>query len=176
MARGRDPEGVCRAHGLRYDPGAAAGCERCGTGDDRDRREAAGLGKRAAAALAVAVIATFFLRTSDEPEPGPRDGPGPPVMEPHPYRPMIEQLESVLYADRAAAPADAEHLRHWAARLARHMEERTPHRTRVRRFASWVEARAGPGFGDADLRAARRRWEALRADVFEPADWFGKSR
>ena len=104
-----------------------------------------------------------------------------PKLRAHPYRQPIQSIEDSLYAarvddaDRAARERGCKRLTHdikeWETRLSL-----LGHVSEIQKFCRFVEDANADGFNLIDQQAARGRWEPLRDQSFEAADWFPSSR
>lgn len=177
----RDRRVICRTHGLRYDPYVETGCPTCRRDPAAEGEQESGRrrGLWALTACALLVIGTLFVhRSGGDASERVSEAQSHPRMEAYPYRKFIEKIEWILYRDGSPAREDAEQIRVWSGRLADHMKEwesrlyMTPNISKLREFGEWAKSTYGARFDERALRETRARWEQLRAEVFEPADWF----
>lgn len=175
---GNDDRVMCRVHAQYYDPIQESGCPECG-GENSDAAadpSAPPWGKLAFGLTMILVIGTFFLGTG--PSGPPPDERTVPQMKAHPFKPVIKDLEYILYAAGSEGPSDAKEIVTLANRLADDMREwesrlsMTPYIVDVRQFGTFVQERARGGFDDVALSDARIEWERVRGEVFEPQAWF----
>jgi hypothetical protein len=97
-------------------------------------------------------------------------------IDPAPHRAGIERIETILYRRGPTGFGDAEAVESGAARVADALLRTDGLRGReagmlLLGFAGRVGARAGSGYTLPSVVGMREEWEALRASVFQPADW-----
>jgi hypothetical protein len=94
------------------------------------------------------------------------------ALDPAPYRPSLEAMEAVLYAEERLGPEAVAALRAALGSLSAQMRTLgEPERQKalgVVRFAEKHKSMAD----SLDVAAARHEWELLRRNAFAPADWF----
>jgi hypothetical protein len=159
----------CTVHQMRLGPRGCPVCAReealaHGSESARFWRWAA-LGFGALVLLAAATVALFPLRRPAR------------VLDPAPYRSAIETTESALYAPGLMSPGErAALLRDGLYSLCSGFRKPPPTAARRRAFDGYEKfCTMTPVLADNasfDVAAARKEWEALRAEHFKPAPWF----
>lgn len=171
---------MCREHMQYYDPVQEPGCPACTTAAAPAAEPSRRIAPLVAGLVALGLIGSFFLRAGPEPPATETLERPTERMRAGPFRDEIDRMEWILYAETSEGLSDAEELVFLSGKLADEMGEwesrlhMTVYITDVREFGHSVEDRARRGFSKADLAEVRFEWEAVRARVFEPEDWFAR--
>jgi len=100
----------------------------------------------------------------------------PNGLDPTPYREMIEGLERLLYQqgtpDMSTASQVETRMFELGTAVMRGAGRGNPAGQRITALGSNIGSEADVGYASMDLPRARQRWEEVRNDVFQPADWF----
>jgi hypothetical protein len=162
-----------------YDPVQEPGCPACTSAAAPAAESSRRIAPLVVGLVAIGLIGSFFLRAGPE---APTETLERPVerMRAGPFRDDIEKMEWILYAETSVGLSDADELVFLSGKLADEMREwesrlhMTVYITDIREFGRSVQDRGRQGFSNADLAEVRFEWEAVRARVFEPEDWFAR--
>ena len=120
--------------------------------------------------MGLAAVFVGMIAFQDEPESVELDA-GTKLRAQH-YRQPIQRIEDSLYAARERGCKRLTHdIQEWESRLSL-----LGHVSEIQKFCRFVEDANADGCNLIDQQAARGRWEPLRDQSFEAADWFRSSR
>jgi len=160
---------VCETHQVRHGP---RGCPRCRHEAHQAQRAERDRFRRTAVVVLVPLLAFGIWLAL---RPGPQS---PRRLDPAPYREAITTIESVLYAREFVDGGD----RYVLSQALRGLEQDLKHtfpsvaqREALKAIGSWAmvtRVKADPIDARLDIPALRARWEQLRGEHFQTAEWF----
>lgn len=185
----------CEIHGISYNPELTWGCVLCEKAAAPEKRSSRTIPLTAAmlALVLVALLATAQVRQTPTPSVEADTKPLATAesqskpqsqsnnLDPAPFRTEIEALEKILYDPAPSGFVTADQVSSAAMQLGARFRDQAPGlktsraMARILSFASRTGAEADAGYSTLDLPSTRQRWEELRHDIFEPADWFRQS-